>query len=189
MTDEKDIEPDEIDDESRSLFRQAVSGSRRLKDDRAKPYRPRVKPVPRQRHRDEKAVLDESLAPLSLQHIIDSDIESDDYLSFAQPGVQQSVMKKLRRGQYRIEAELDLHRMTSEQALNALRDFISQCQRQHIRCVRIIHGKGLGSENKLPVLKARVNSWLRQWNAILAFCSARPCDGGNGAIYALLKRL
>lgn len=184
MSDKNDIDP-----ESRSLFREAVSGSRRLKDNRIKPYRSRIKPVPKQRLNDEQAVLDASLEPLSLDAIIDANIDSDDELTFAQSGVQPNVMRKLRRGQFRIEAELDLHRMTTQQAHDALRDFVAQCQHRHIRCVRIIHGKGLGSANKMPVLKSRVNSWLRQWNNILAFCSARKCDGGNGAVYALLKRI
>jgi DNA-nicking Smr family endonuclease len=197
MKDDKDIDKnlhsdrsgmDEIDEQSRSLFHQAVSGSRRLHDKRVKPYRTRVKPVPRQRLIDEQAVLDESLQPLSLDVVIDSSVDSEDEVSFASSGVQQNVMRKLRRGQYRIEAELDLHRMTSEQAHNELRDFIVQCQKQHVRCVRIIHGKGLGSQNKVPVLKSRVNSWLRQWDNILAFCSARKYDGGTGALYVLLRR-
>lgn len=197
MKDDKDIDKnldsdrsgkDEVDEQSRSLFRQAVSGSRRLHDNRVKPYRTRVKPIPRQRLIDEQTVLDETLQPLSLDVVIDSGVDSEDEVSFARSGVQQNVMRKLRRGQYRIEAELDLHRMTSEQAHNELRDFIVQCQKQHVRCVRIIHGKGLGSQNKVPVLKSRVNSWLRQWDNILAFCSARKYDGGTGALYVLLRR-
>ena len=184
MSDDKN----DIDPESRSLFRDAVSGSRRLKDDRIKPYRTRVKPVPKQKLADDQDVLDASLEPLSHEAIIDIGVDSEEELNFAQSGVQQTVMRKLRRGQYPIEAELDLHKMITEQAHEALRDFVVQCQHRNIRCVRIIHGKGLGSENKIPVLKSRVNSWLRQWNNILAFCSARPCDGGNGAIYVLLRR-
>jgi len=184
MSNENDIDP-----ESRSLFREAVSGSRRLKDNRIKPYRNRIKPIPKQRLSDEQAVLDASLEPLSLDAIVETNIDSEDELSFAQSGVQPNVMRKLRRGQYRIEAELDLHRMTTQQAHEALRVFVGQCQQRHIRCVRIIHGKGLGSEQKMPVLKSRVNSWLRQWNNILAFCSARKCDGGSGALYVLLRRI
>ncbi len=183
MSDDKDIDP-----ESRSLFRDAVSGSRRLNDDRISPFRTHIKPVPKQRISDEQDVLDASLEPLSLDAIIEAGVDSEDELSFAQSGVQQTVMRKLRKGQYSIEAELDLHRMTTQQAHDALRSFIIQCQQQHIRCVRIIHGKGLGSENKIPVLKSRLNSWLRQWDNILAFCSARKCDGGTGAVYVLLRR-
>ena len=188
MSDENDSDPNEIDHESRSLFRDAVSGIRRLHDDKVTPYRIRPRPVPQQRLNDENAVMDESLAPLSLEAVIDSGIDSEDEICFAQSGVQKNVLRKLRRGQYRIEAELDLHRMTSVQAQEALRSFISQCQRQQIRSIRVIHGKGLGSEGKLPVLKSRVNSWLRQWDSVLAFCSARPCDGGRGALYVLLRR-
>lgn len=184
MSDKNDIDP-----ESRSLFREAVSGSRRLKDNRIKPYRSRIKPVPKQRLKDEQEVLNASLEPLSLDMIVDAEIDSEDEISFARSGVQPNVIRKLRRGQYRIEAELDLHRMTTQQAQEALRSFIVQCQQRHIRCVRIIHGKGLGSTNKMPVLKTRVNSWLRQWNNVLAFCSARKCDGGTGALYVLLRRI
>jgi DNA-nicking Smr family endonuclease len=188
MSDKQDSDPDDIDLEARSLFRKAVSGIRRLQDDKVAPYRVRPKPVPQQRLNDESEVLDESLAPLTLDAIIDTGVDSEDELCFAQSGVQQNVLRKLRRGHYRIEAELDLHRMTSLQAQEALRTFIAQCQRQQIRCVRVIHGKGLGSEDRFPVLKTRVNSWLRQWDSVLAFCSARPCDGGRGAVYVLLRR-
>jgi len=117
-----------------------------------------------------------------------ADIEVGDELLFSRNGVQNSVMRKLRRGQYRSEAELDLHRLTAVQAHQALTSFILHCQRRHLRCVRIIHGKGLGSKDQRPVLKGRVNQWLRQWDDVLAFCSARPCDGGSGATYVLLRK-
>jgi DNA-nicking Smr family endonuclease len=178
-----DDSEDQIDDTH--LFRSAVTGSRRLKSNKVGPFRTRLKPVPVQRLADEKQVLQATLDPASLDQLI----EQGDELLYAQAGVQHSVMKKLRRGQFAIEAELDLHRMTSEKAYVELMDFIAQCQKQHIRCVRVIHGKGYGSKDKIPVLKTKVNSWLRQWQSILAFCSARRCDGGNGAVYVLLKRL
>lgn len=181
MSENDDNQPDD----DVQLFRNAIRGTRYLKNNKVKPYRERLKPIPRQRLKDEKQVLQETLEPSGF----DDTIEQGDELIYARDGVQQSVMRKLRRGQYSIEAELDLHRMTSEQAHAELMDFIARCQRQHIRCVRIIHGKGLSSKDKLPVLKQKVNKWLRLWDNVLAFCSARRFDGGSGALYVLLKRI
>ena len=172
------------DEEAHRLFRQAMADTRRLKHDKILPHRQRVRPRPLQRWRDEQAVLAESLDPTSDL----SEIEVGDELLFARNGVQHSVMRKLRRGQYRIEAELDLHRMTAQQAYAALSTFIQQCKRRELRCVRVIHGKGLGSKESRPVLKGKVNQWLARWDDVLAFCSARPCDGGTGAAYVLLRR-
>lgn len=179
MTDHSDI-----DDEERRLFRNAVSGIRQIRHDKIAPVRSRRKPYPHQRYRDNQEVLKESLSMPPDQ----ADIEVGDELLFSRNGVQNSVMRKLRRGQYRSEAELDLHRLTAVQAHQALTSFILHCQRRHLRCVRIIHGKGLGSKDQRPVLKGRVNQWLRQWDDVLAFCSARPCDGGSGATYVLLRK-
>jgi len=176
---------EETDDEATALFRKAVAGSRRLRNDKVRPYRRRIKPVPLKRIEDEQTVLKATLEPVSHEYLLDA----GESLFYAQNGLQQNVIRKLKRGQLSIEAELDLHRMTSDQAYQALMEFIVQCQQLHIRCVRIIHGKGLGSKDKLPVLKNRVNSWLRQWDNVLAFCTARPCDGGAGAVYVLLKRI
>ncbi len=182
MADQKDSDPEKDDTH---LFRDAVKGTRRLKTTTVKPYRSRIKPIPVQRLKDEQLVITETLDPAPF----DVNLEQGDELIYSLPGVQQSVMKKLRRGQLSIEAELDLHRLTSDQAHAELMDFIVRCQRQHIRCIRVIHGKGLSSKNQIPVLKNRVNKWLRQWDNVLAFCSARPFDGGNGALYVLLKRI
>lgn len=179
MTDESNN-----DDDERTLFRNAVAGIRRLRHDKIGPVRARHKPYPKQRQRDDQHVLKESLAMPPDQ----ADIEVGDELLFSRNGVQNSVMRKLRRGQYRMEAELDLHRLTAAQAHEALVNFLANCQRRHMRCVRIIHGKGLGSKDQRPVLKARVNQWLRQWDNVLAFCSARPCDGGSGATYVLMRK-
>lgn len=179
MSDENDSETDDND-----LFRQAVAGIRPLQLDKVSPYRKRIPARPVQRLAEERAVLQESLDPLSFE----SELALDDESTYSRPGVQKRVMDKLRRGQYRIEAELDLHRMTSEQAYASLAQFIGECQAQHKRCIRVIHGKGLGSANNKPVLKHKVNHWLRQWDNILALCPTRRCDGGSGAVYVLLRR-
>lgn len=176
---------DEIDDESRNLFRKAVSGSRQLIHDKVNPFRPRVRAIPTQRIRDEAEAYAESLSPPPDAHL---EYETGNEVLYSRNGVQNSVIRKLRRGQYPIEAELDLHRMTSEEAYKALVIFLSGCRQRNIRCIRIIHGKGLGSKDRLPVLKGKVNHWLRQRDDILAFCTARPVDGGSGAVYVLLKR-
>jgi DNA-nicking Smr family endonuclease len=179
MSDSSDNESDDL-----TSFREAVTGIRRLSHDKIGPHRRKLKPYPQQRHRDEQLALQESLAAPQPT----ADIEFGDELLFSRNGVQNSVMRKLRRGQYRIEAELDLHRLTAAQAHKVLVEFIFHSRRRQLRCVRIIHGKGLSSKDQHPVLKGKVNSWLQQWDDVLAFCSARQCDGGTGATYVLLRR-
>jgi DNA-nicking Smr family endonuclease len=116
-----------------------------------------------------------------------AEVETGEELLFARPGLQHGVLRKLRRGQYSHGAELDLHGMTVVIARQALALFLSECQHDGIRNVRIIHGKGNGSLRQQPILKSKVNHWLRQRNEVLAFCSARPIDGGTGALYVLLR--
>jgi DNA-nicking Smr family endonuclease len=168
----------------RGLFRQAAAGARRLRQDKVSPHTPRRKPVPEHSRRETLAVLADSLADA----YEDSEIDTGEELLYMRPGIQQRVWRKFRRGQYAIEAELDLHGCTSAQARPVVASFVLEAQAARRRCVRIIHGKGLSSEGKLPVLKGKVNAWLRQMDAVLAFCSARRNDGGTGAVYVLLKR-
>ena len=177
--------PDDEDEDDPDLFRKAVGKIRPVKQDRIHPKPKRRKPVPEQTLRDQRAVMDSLLS----DDYEPADIETGDELLYARPGLQHVVIRKLRRGQYAIEAELDLHGATVVQAREAVNDFLRNAQEKHQRVVRIIHGKGKSSEDKLPVLKGKVNSWLRQKNAVLAFCSARPNDGGTGAVYVLLKRV
>lgn len=115
------------------------------------------------------------------------DAAVDDVLFFARAGIQQKVQKKLRRGELPIEEELDLHGYTVIEAKTAIQDFLYECKRQHIRYIRIIHGKGYRSDQKIPVLKTHVAYWLPQLSNVLAFSSAQAKDGGTGAIYVLLK--
>lgn len=114
-------------------------------------------------------------------------VSSDETLFFARPGLQQRQLQRLKRGQLQVGAELDMHGMTATIARNALVNFISLCSEQHVRCARIIHGKGYGSGADAPVLKNRLNSWLRQHHDVLAFSSAQIKDGGSGALYVLLR--
>ncbi len=171
------------DNEDRSLFRKAVKGARPLKQDHHHPQRPRRKPLPLQRQRDDQEVM----ASL-LSDDYSPDIETGEELLFVRTGIQQRVLRKFRRGQYTIEAELDLHGCTALEARELVSQFLHNARIRNKRCVRIIHGKGLSSLARLPVLKVKVNGWLRQMDAVLAFCSARPNDGGTGAVYVLLKK-
>ncbi|MBI5782558.1 MAG: Smr/MutS family protein [Gammaproteobacteria bacterium] len=165
-------------------FPDAVGGVRPLKQDRIAPPRKKRKPVPEQTLRDQRAVMDSLLS----DDFEPAEVETGEELLYSRPGLQHSIMRKLRRGQYAIEAQLDLHGNTVPQARERVGTFLRDMQAQGKRCVRIIHGKGKSSEGKLPVLKGKVNAWLQQWDQVLAFCSARPNDGGTGAVYVLLKR-
>ena len=172
------------DDDDQSLFRKAIDGARPLKQDSVNPHRTRRKPVAQQRQRDEQEVV---ASLLSDEYC--PDIETGEELLYVGGGLQQRVLRKLRRGQFAIEAELDLHGYIVPEAREALAVFLRDALQAGKRCVRIIHGKGLGAEGRLPVLKIKVNSWLRQKDQVLAFCSARPQDGGTGAVYVLLKKV
>jgi DNA-nicking Smr family endonuclease len=171
-------------DESPELFRDATQGARKLKQDRVAPHRRRRRPVPEQKLRDEREVL----ASLLSDDYEPADVETGEELLFARPGLQHAVIRKLRRGQYVVQAELDLHGDTVPVARERVARFLHDAQALRKRCVRIVHGKGKSSEGKLPVLKGKVNSWLRQKDEVLAFCSATRSDGGTGAVYVLLRK-
>ncbi|MEM8845000.1 MAG: Smr/MutS family protein [Pseudomonadota bacterium] len=164
-------------------FANMIDGVKIISSDRVVHTTPKPRPVPKQAYLDEKRVIKE----LSVTIIEDEDMQAGDVLSYAQSGIQKQVIRKLKRGQYSIEAELDLHGKTKIEAQEHLSDFILEARERGIRCVRIIHGKGYGSTNRGPVIKPLVNRWLKQRSEILAFCSARPVDGGTGAVYVLIK--
>ena len=171
-------------DKDSELFRQAIDGVAPLDQDRIAPFRKPVKPVAAQWQLDERRVMD-SLLSFEQE---DMEVQSGEALSFSRPGLQHTVLKKLRKGQFVIEKELDLHGKTVAEAAQTLTEFIYHSRLDGKRCVRIIHGKGQGSPDKIPVLKTKVNSWLRQKDEVLAFCSALQVDGGVGAVYVLLKK-
>ncbi|WGZ91451.1 MAG: Smr/MutS family protein [Candidatus Thiocaldithrix dubininis] len=116
------------------------------------------------------------------------EIQPGDMLSYVQPGIQTRIFKKLKSGHYRVASELDLHGLNALQAKQLLLEFIHHAHPGMGECVRIIHGKGNRSNHRGPVIKTKINHWLRQHNRVLAFHSARPVDGGTGAIYVLLRR-
>jgi len=174
----------ELDPEERELFRQQVGPVKRLQQDRIEPYRLKPAPFPQSTWTDERQVLQDMVS----NYFEPADMETGDELFYCREGLQHSVLRKLRRGQYRVGAVLDLHGMTVDTAREALVVFLHTARRNGLNCVRVIHGKGKGSRHKGPVLKTKVNHWLQQRDEILAFCSARPVDGGTGAVYVLLKR-
>lgn len=172
----------EHDQDGHNEFRKLVSGTRPLKQDRVAPHRTRRRPIPQQSLHDQRAVLSTLLAEP------DPDIETGEELLFARPGLQHSTMRKFRRGHYAVEAELDLHGRVVSEAHVLVNAFLQEAQLRGRRCVRIIHGKGRRSASQVPVLKTKINTWLRRKDEVLAFCSARPADGGTGAVYVLLRR-
>jgi DNA-nicking Smr family endonuclease len=133
---------------------------------------------------DRKRVLVESLEGFGESDILDS----GDEIAFRREGVQTSVLRKLKRGEYRVESVCDLHGLRVEEAKHALREFLAESLARNLRCVRVIHGKGNGSGPRGPVLKAAVNMILRKTGPVLAFTSARRVDGGTGAINVLLSQ-
>lgn len=168
-----------------NLFRDAVADAVALPPaGRADPGRPAPACVPRQRQLDERAVLD---ASLSDEIGIEQYLETDEALSYRRHGIGPDVVRRLRRGQWSVKGQIDLHGLRSDEARAALAAFLNRALRDEWRCVRVIHGKGLGSVGREPVLKAKVPRWLVQRQEVLAFCQARPNDGGSGALIVLLR--
>lgn len=169
----------------RSLFQEAVHDAKPLphsgkvlrKKDAPPPY-------PVQSHLDEQEALRESLAA---EWTAEDWLDTGDEPNFLRPGLSRQVLRKLRSGTWVIQSQLDLHGLDRHQARAALADFLASCVKRGLRCVRVIHGKGLGSKNREPVLKTKVKHWLTQREEVLAYCQARPVDGGSGALVVLLK--
>ena len=166
-------------------FRRAFAGVKPLK--RAKRvalHSPAPAPVPLQRQRDESAALAESLAgPLTTEEVL----ETDEELSYLRDGLSRQVLRQLRRGHWVIQDGIDLHGMNRDEAAVAVAGFLNECAGRGLRCVRIVHGKGLGSRNREPVLKSKLRKWLPQRADVLAFCQAPANDGGSGALWLLLR--
>ena len=151
----------------------------------ALPPRARPAAVPRQRLRDEAAVLVESISD---EFDVESLLETDDALSFRRRGVGPDVVRKLRRGVWVTQAEIDLHGLRRDEAREQLAAFVRLALRRGQRCVRVVHGKGHGSPGREPVLKAKVQRWLAQCAEVLAFTQATGPQGGAGALVVLLER-
>ncbi|MDL2338332.1 MAG: Smr/MutS family protein [Pseudomonadota bacterium] len=146
--------------------------------------RPRAEPLPRQLERDEAAVLHEAISD---EFDVESLLETDDALSYRSSGIGPEVVRKLRRGVWSIQAQLDLHGLRRDEAREQLATFLREAVRHGLRCVRVIHGKGNGSPGREPVLKSKVKTWLVQKSEVIAFAQARAADGGHGALLVLLR--
>lgn len=150
----------------------------------AKPQHKQPAPIPVQQKLDDIAVMRESLSD---EWDTSSLLEVDEHLSFRRPGIGADVVRKLRKGEWAVQAHVDLHNLRTEDARDALGQFIRESHKKGLRCVRVVHGKGLGSPGKVPVLKNKVHSWLIQKNQVLAFVQATPAHGGAGALVVLLQ--
>tara|TARA_B110000967_G_C18821445_1_gene528933 strand:- start:473 stop:1006 length:534 start_codon:yes stop_codon:yes gene_type:complete len=145
--------------------------------------KPKPRPIARQLIQDEKNVLIESLSD---EYIADG-VELDDDSSYLRSGHSPDIIKRLKRGYWTIQGSIDLHGMISKEAKEYIVDYIQECKRKKIRCIRIIHGKGYGSKNKEPVLKKKVRNWLMQKDEVIAYSEAPRHDGGSGVAIVLLK--
>jgi DNA-nicking Smr family endonuclease len=171
-------------DTERSLFERSVGPVTAVaQSTRAGVLRPRPSPRPRQRELDEQAVLREAL---SGEIDVDTLLDTDETLSFRRPGIRPDVVRKLRRGHWSIQAQVDLHGLRRDEAREQLAVFLRDAVLGRLRCVRIVHGKGNGSPGREPVLKGKVRGWLVQRSEVIAFVQARASDGGSGALVVLL---
>jgi len=178
------LKDDTVSEKDTDEFQQAMRGTKPLRSEARVPVE-KKKPKPKARfsQADERDVLAESL---------EDDIDTIEHgygaaLRFHRQHVGKRTMRKLQRGAYSVQAELDLHGMTVAEAKPRLADFIDYNASQGKYCVRIVHGKGHGSGERGPVLKNAVNRWLRKWDSVLAFVSTPQVDGGTGAVYVLLQ--
>ena len=168
-----------VNPEDAALFRRVVGPVRAVDDPRpAQSPAPIRKARPKPRDARLPAASDPSFAL----------IEAGERLSFVRPGLQSRVLRELRRGRFAVEDEIHLRGMRAGEALRAAGDFIRLARDDGLRCVRIVHGKGLASADGRPVIKGEIDHWLRRHDAVDAFCSARDTDGGSGALYVLLRR-
>jgi len=178
-------------DES-SVFREAVKDAQPIAaHNRVEPYRRAPAPIPAKRLEDERAVLDELArltfrgreAPSGIEEI-DAEIEGD--ASYLRPGLPRDILRKLRRTHWVIQEDLDLHGLTADEAASATAVFLAECRRLGLRCVRIVHGKGLRSAGREPILKRRVRKLLTRREEVIAFVEPRSSHGGGGAVVVLL---
>jgi DNA-nicking Smr family endonuclease len=165
------------------LFRRSVGPVRKISCDRVRPAHkappPRTRVLPEPGSRDIPDTFSDAYDP--------GNVSADETLFFSRPGLQQRLLQRFRRGQLHCTAELDMHGMTTAIARSELMAFITRCRERRTRCACLIHGKGYGSGGAAPVLKNRLNSWLRQHHDVLAFSSAQARHGGSGALYVLLR--
>lgn len=176
--------PPPLTEADRVLFREAVADAVPLQHDRHHEEPEPLPAIPRQRQLDESHALHESLHGPAL---LDLHLEGGDEAAWLRPGLASSVLRDLRRGRWVVQDHLDLHGCTRDEARQQVTEFIAHALTHGLRCVRIVHGKGLGSPGREPILKRLVQGWLAQNRDILAFCQSRAAEGGAGAAIALLR--
>lgn len=176
--------PTEPTPEERALFREAVTDVRPLTHDRVEHDLPLPAAIPRQRELDEVLALAESMAAAPFEIVL----EGGDELAFARNGIPKMVLRDLRAGRWVAQAVLDLHGMNRDEARLSMAEFLATALTQGLRCVRIIHGKGLRSPGREPVLKELARNWLANRQEVLAYAQTRAAEGGGGAVMVLLKR-
>ena len=169
------------DDPELSLFEEEMGETVRHGHDKAAPYKPRLKPFPLPA---KPPVTGEELE----DDFADMALETGEELLFVRPGVQNRLFQELRRGRIPPESMIDLHGLRVVEARPVLAQFLAHARKHRLRVIQIVHGKGFGSQSRQPILKQKVNQWLRQRPEVLAFCSAPRFDGGTGATYVLLSR-
>ena len=175
-------EEDDLDETK--LFHEAVKGARPLTSARVLHHPARPKPIPKQLIRDEQQALRDSLSDdFTPAH----ELETGEELLYLREGHSPDILSKLRRGHWVVQAGIDLHGLVVDEARMVVAQFLADCKKRGIRCVRIVHGKGLGSRNREPVLKHKLRSWLMQKDEVIAYAQARQADGGSGAVLVLLK--
>ncbi len=168
----------------KDLFTRAIGATEPLRRKAAVPLAPEPPaPIPFQHQLDEQRVLRESLSD---EFDVTTLLDVDDAMSFRRPGIGTEITARLRKGDWSIQAQVDLHGLRSDEAREALGGFIRHAHKQGLRCVRVVHGKGLGSPGKQPVLKTKTQRWLIQKNEVIAFVQAKPAEGGAGALVVLL---
>ena len=169
--------------EKDETFRDAMRDVSPIKaTNRVEPYRPPRPPLAAKRHEDERAVIEE-LARLTL----DDDAEIEEDASYLRPGLPRDILRKLRRTHWVIQDDLDLHGFTGEEAAVQTAVFLAEARRRGLRCVRIVHGKGLRSAGREPVLRKRIRKLLTRRDEVLAFVEPRGFHGGSGAVVVLLE--
>jgi DNA-nicking Smr family endonuclease len=175
--------PAAISEEDARLFREAIGEVRHIDAPAAPPAAPRPAPQPRMFEADEAAVPDELL----VMAFDPATLEVGEELGYLRDGYPPRVLRQLKRGQYSVQDEIDLHQMNAAAAQACIADFLAEAKHHGLRCVRIIHGKGLRSKAAGPVLKALTDRLLRRRDDVIAFASARPAQGGTGAVVVLLR--
>jgi DNA-nicking Smr family endonuclease len=168
-------------DDEVQLFREQMAETARHQHDKTPPFRRRLRPCPLPPNPGVTG------NPEEQNELVDLQIETGDELLFMRPGVQKRRLQELRRGHMPPEEMLDLHGLRVAEARALLQQFLAHARQHRLRVVQIIHGKGYGSQSRQPILKQKVNQWLRQRDQVLAFCSAPRFDGGTGAVYVLLS--